>query len=109
MVGARCGRRRPLATVSTAAPVLTPRAIMGTIAFGKVERRIANLLAQRFGLWVSTVALVEAAYGLDANGGPEDAFNTVKAHVHNIRRKIAPYRLAVEGRQMVGRRMVRLP
>jgi hypothetical protein len=85
-----------------------PRAVMEEIDFGEIERSIANLLAQRFGCWVSTAALIDAAYGLQPAGGPLDAANVVKAHVHAIRVKIAPYGLAVEGKAMIGRRMVRL-
>jgi DNA-binding response OmpR family regulator len=63
---------------------------MDEIAFGNIERSVANLLAQRFGRWVSTAALIDAAYGLDASGGPLDAENAIKAHVHHVRRKRRP-------------------
>jgi DNA-binding response OmpR family regulator len=80
--------------------------VMDNITFGYIERSIANVLANRFDRWVPTSSLIDAAYGLKASGGPDDAANVIKAHVHAIRRKIAPWGFAIEGKGNIGRRMV---
>ncbi len=79
------------------------------ISFGVIERRLAKLLARRFGRWVSTDELIAAAYGDRPDGGPENAKNAVKAHISNIRRKLAPHGIAIAGVGYSGRRMEAIP
>jgi DNA-binding response OmpR family regulator len=85
------------------------QSIMDGISFGYIERSIADVLAHRFERWVPTSSLIDAAYGLRASGGPEDAANVIKAHVHAIRRKIKPHGLLIEGKGNIGRRMIWKP
>ncbi len=83
--------------------------IVDRIAFGTIERRLAGLLARRYGRWVSTEALIAAAYGDRPDGGPEKAANAIKAHIHAIRRKLKPHGITIAGIGIIGRRMEAAP
>lgn len=86
---------------------MTPVALVRCTPFGPIQRAIATLLAEHCGEWISTETLISVGYALDPNGGPEDAENSIKAHIHLIRRRLAPLGLQIEGRSYSGRRMVR--
>jgi len=79
--------------------------IVDRVPFGIIERRIAKALSVRFGCWVQTRALINAAYWDRPDGGPSDAKGSVKQHIHHIRLKLAPHGLTIVGRAFVGRRM----
>jgi hypothetical protein len=69
--------------------------ILEQIYLGRIERSIIEYLVDRFGRSTPTVSLVNAAYGDDPNGGPDNAGNVIKAHVLHLNRKLRPYGLRI--------------
>jgi hypothetical protein len=73
------------------------------MAFGLRMRRAATCLSQRLGYWVTTERLIISVYGdLDE---PEDAKACIKAMTNELRKRLGPHGLTIEGRAYLGRRM----
>jgi DNA-binding response OmpR family regulator len=85
-----------------------PMTILARITMGPVERRVAVALARRFGEWTTTEHILQAAYADRADGGPISARNTLSVTVHNLRQKLRPERLTIQGAPYSGRRMIRI-
>jgi len=85
-----------------------PLAIVERVGIGVIERRVASALALRFGLWTDTSQLLRAAYGDFSDGGPDYAEGALKSACNNLRHKLRPHGLAIEGVPYHGRRMVRI-
>ena len=69
------------------------------------ERRIVERLVRSFGKFVSTEALVQAAFGDRIDGGPLLAKENITVHVHRSRQKLKRHGLTIEGRGG-GRRLI---
>lgn len=72
-------------------------AIVERIPLGPIQRAIAECLASRYGRWVSTRALINAAYALRPDGGPLHAKNVIKQHVHQLRPKLRQVGIVIIG------------
>jgi DNA-binding response OmpR family regulator len=73
------------------------------LPFGLRMRRTALYFAQHLDQWVSTEQLIVATYsGLDE---PEDAKACIKAMTNELRKRLGPHGLTIEGRAYLGRRM----
>jgi len=69
--------------------------------------RMFGLLAPRLGKWVSRDEILNAFYGPGAEG-PEDETGIVKVTAFELRKRIAPYGLTIEGRSHRGGSAYRL-
>jgi len=92
-----CGR------ALTDRPAVQP--IVDAVHAGPAERRLLDALVKRFGRWVPTPVLIDALYHDDADGGLLNAASMVSVLVHQMRPRLAPHGLTIEGIQHSGRRM----
>lgn len=86
-----------------------PTEISLAIELTRLERSVFDLLASRFGRQVTRTFILDAMYGDDPNGGPENATNVLHVVKCRLRKKIAPYGLDIitqQGRWANGIRMV---
>ena len=73
-------------------------------AHGTIRRRPALILIKRLGYWVSTQDLLDIAYTHAEDGGPLAAKQSLKAHMHQLRRQLPPG-YALDGICWWGRRL----
>lgn len=73
-----------------------PVALVESINLSPMQRRIADVLARRFGRHVAPDDLVGAVYAHDPSGGPDDARNTVAVQTSHLRRRIASHGLTID-------------
>lgn len=73
------------------------------------QRRVMGCLIARFGEFVPRVELIDAAYSDDPAGGPDNASNVIAVVVNQLRKKVGPFGLQIEGRPYYGSRLKQLP
>lgn len=77
--------------------------------FTPSELRIVSLLYERrYGAPVTTGEIVDALYGDDPEGGPEDTRGCIEKFLCDARRKLAPMGCRIETNWGRGYRLVRL-
>lgn len=86
-----------------------PIEAIAAITLSGHERRIALSLAGNFGHVVAMATLIDAVYGDDPEGGPLTADVIIKVMLVRLRRRLAPFGLAVNNVYGVGYRLVWLP
>lgn len=59
-----------------------------SIRCGPVTRRLLEVLASQPGKWVTTTRIIDALYGDDPNGGPDNANLTIRVLVHTARPRL---------------------
>lgn len=59
------------------------------------QRRLYETFARNFGRPLPVDRLIDAAWGHDPNGGPNNAPMAVRAAMRALRRKIAPHGLVI--------------
>lgn len=81
-------------------------AVASRAGLSPTQGQIMALLARSPGVWVSTRRILETVYGDRADGGPDYASTCVRVQISLMRKKLAPYGLAIESgrnrRRLVG-------
>ena len=70
-----------------------------------VKGRVLECLLKNFGEWVPRARLVDYVYRDDRNGGPDDANNTIAAHVNRVRVSVRKYGFELDGVPRWGSRL----
>lgn len=72
------------------------------------QAQVLGYLAEHFGQWVRTEALVNALYANDPNGGPADPSTNINLFAMRLKPKLAKVGLAIEANRgaVGGRRLV---
>lgn len=73
-----------------------PQGILDAIAMSRLQRRLANRMAQSFGRFLDRNDLIEALYGDRRDGGPDSAPKIVDIEIHWLRQLLLLSPLAVE-------------
>lgn len=68
-----------------------------------MQRRILEVLAAR--PLVSHTGMIDALYGDDPDGGPEDPVRVISVHILNLRRQVERYGVTIETKRAVGWRI----
>jgi len=84
---------------------LAARRRLSEVAKSPVQARVLECLLQNFGEWVTRARLIDFVYSGYADGGPDDANNTMAAHVNRLRIKVAQHGFEIEGRSWYGSRL----
>lgn len=95
----------PICGHPVSARFTAPSEIVAAARLTGNERRIVERLVRSFGKFVSTEALVQAAFGNCIDGGPLLDRQNVSVHVHRSRQKLKRHGLTIEGRSG-GRRLI---
>ena len=73
-----------------------PKAVVDAIKMSPTQRRIADLLASRFGRPVLCEHVADVVYADDPDGGPDGGIRVISAHISKIRRRIAKHGLSID-------------
>lgn len=80
-------------------------AIIEQAGLGCIEAKIAKALTQQYGEWMDTYQLIDAVYD-DPRTMPADVEHTIRGRIHDVRAKLRPLGLVIEGVPYRGRRIV---
>jgi hypothetical protein len=88
--------------------VRDPKVVLALVHLSPLQRRIADVLARRFGRWCTPAVLADAVYADDPDGGPEHARIAIAVHTGFLRKRLEKTPLDIEGLRGAagGRRMV---
>lgn len=78
---------------------LPPANVGAFVSFGYNQKIIFDFLAKRFGRWTEQRQLIDAVYGNQRSGGPTNAHHVFRVTLTNMRAKLKPYRMGIEGNQ----------
>jgi hypothetical protein len=78
--------------------ISNPRDLGPHIELKGRRRAILDLLARLYPEWVETERIIGYLWNDDPDGGPTNANNTLRHHMHRLRADLAPYDLTIEGR-----------
>lgn len=73
------------------------------------QRRLLEILVDHFGEWIPRAQLAMLLYRNDPDGGPLAAEQVAATRLSQLRKKIAPYGLIIEGRSWHGTRLLWAP
>lgn len=66
-----------------------------SVRLSKTQRAVVDALAGAKGEFVSFDRITSAVWGGDIDGGPDDAYGTIRAVVHHVRPKLATVGLTI--------------
>lgn len=72
---------------------------------GTRKARLLECMADHFGEWIPRSGLVAAVYHDDPDGGPLGATESVAVALSQLRKKLAPLGLEIEGKSWCGSRL----
>ena len=88
------------------------RTLLRSVVLSPSERVVTEMLAERFGRWVSFDRIISRLYGHRADGGPAWAKGTARRFTWTANKRLLPLGLRIEstrGGVDTQRRLVRIP
>lgn len=71
------------------------------------QKQVLEMLLRSPGRFVAKSRIIDAIYGDDPDGGPDDAEGSVQAHISKLRRLLKPLGYSIESARFDGYRLQR--